>query len=240
VAGVRRQDARRGRWLLTLGGLLAVLVGIGQLAAPDEGAAAEGQARIDAPANGSSVTGKVEVRGRAVGSSPDAFDYYRVYMGAGDDPRLLRPVGRPVNDPVEQGLLETIDTTPNTPGAYIIVLRVFDKNGTYAESQVHVTVAAQATPTPFAFFEPLPTSAAYAGAASTLPQTAPAPMAVDTVDGSQPFQPYVVPDLPSRTTSQIPQITGPDNVFGPPTLEAMPNDPVQQDPALVDINLSTP
>jgi hypothetical protein len=96
--------------------------------------AAEDQARIDSPAEGAMVSGMVEIRGRAVGSTPEELDFYRLYVGVGDDPSSLRPIGRPFNRAVEQGVLATANAGLAMPGEYIVVLRVFDKSGCHVES----------------------------------------------------------------------------------------------------------
>jgi hypothetical protein len=159
----------------------------------------------------------VEIKGRAVGSKPEEFDFYRLYVGLGDNTTTLRPIGRPFNRPVEEGVLATANAGLAAPGDYILVLRVFDKDGSQVETQIHVTVA------------PLPTSDALAGAGSAPARPTMAPVTIDELDAGQPFQPFILPELPSRSVAPI-QPLG-------PTVETRPADPIQPDPVLDDVQI---
>jgi len=191
--------------------------------------AAEDRARIDSPAEGAVVSGMVEIKGRAVGSKPEEFDFYRLYVGLGDNTTTLRPIGRPFNRPVEEGVLATANAGLAAPGGYIVVLRVFDKDGSQVETQIHVTVAAQPTPTPFTVLTPLPTSDAFVGAGSAPARPTMAPVAMDELDASQPFQPFILPELPSSSVSPIQPLS--------PGLTPVAGDPIQSDPALHDVQI---
>ena len=203
-------------------GTLVVAALLALTAAPEARLqAAEDQARIDSPTTGSMVSGMVEIQGRAVGSPPEEFDFYRLYVGIADDPSTLRPIGRPFNKPVEQGVLATANAGLAMPRDYVVVLRVFDKSGNHVETSIAVTVAVQPTPTPFTVLTPLPTNAAFVGAPPARPTQV--PVAMDEADALQPFQPFVLPDLPSSSMAPIQQLgSGPE-------LDSRPSDPVKPD-----------
>ena len=213
--------------------MLAVAVLVALIAPSSPGLqAAEDQARIDSPAEGAVVSGMVEIKGRAVGSTPEEFDFYRLYVGLEQNMTTLRPIGRPFNRPVEDGVLATANAGLAAPGEYIIVLRVFDKDGGQVETQIQVTVAVQPTPTPFTVLTPLPTSAAFVDAGSAPARPTMVPVTIDELDASQPFQPFILPELPSRSVAPI-QPLGPG-------ITPIAGDPVQVDPITDDIEVAPP
>jgi hypothetical protein len=191
--------------------------------------AAQDQVRIDFPAEGAVVSGIVEIKGRAVGSKPEEFDFYRLYVGLEQNMSTLRPIGRPFNRPVEEGVLATANAGLAAPGDYIVVLRVFDKDGSQVETQIRVTVAAQATPTPFTVLTPLPTSDAFVNVGNAPARPTMGPVTIDELDASQPFQPYTLPELSSGSVAPI-QPLGPG-------LTPVAGDPIQVDPVLHDIRI---
>jgi hypothetical protein len=56
------------------------------------------------------------------------------------------------------------------------------------------------------------------------------PVNMDEVDALQPFQPFVLPDLPSRSVAPIPQVGAPSSPFNAPELDTRPSDPIQPAP----------
>ena len=91
---------------------------------------------IASPAIFSYVSGEVEITGRAGG---DNFNYYRVQIGAGLNPRQWLQVGDGRNTPVVDGTLAEWDTT-GLDGLYAIQLQVIDDNQVIQNAFIQVTV----------------------------------------------------------------------------------------------------
>ena len=105
-------------------------------------------ARIDAPIAGASIVGAVEVRGRAMTADPSKFSFYRLHYGSGSAPSSFRPIGNPVDQPVENGVLGQWDTSTLIAGEYTLQLTVYDTSGATSVARVLVNVLPAPTPTP--------------------------------------------------------------------------------------------
>jgi hypothetical protein len=125
--------------------LLALLVLAGAPTALTQG---DEVARIDTPVTGASIVGVTEIRGRAMTANSAAFSFYRLHYGAGSAPSSFRPIGSPVEQPVESGLLGVWDTAPLIPGEYTVQLTVYDTSGSTTTARVLVNVLPAPTPTP--------------------------------------------------------------------------------------------
>src|SRR4051812_257582 len=79
-------------------------------------------ARIDAPTAGAQVDGLVEIRGRAIVPESRRFAYYRLLVGIGRSPTIMRPLGPPYEQPVENGLLTAWDTDRFPSDEYLLTL----------------------------------------------------------------------------------------------------------------------
>jgi len=88
--------------------------------------------RITSPGVNQIVSGNVVIRGTA---SVDNFQYYKVEVGPGTNPRdnEWTVVGQLRKTPVNNGLLETFNSTAYPPGAYTLRLVVVDQTGNYPE-----------------------------------------------------------------------------------------------------------
>src|SRR4051794_40236282 len=105
-----RQAGTVIRYVLQAGGTLCLLL-LG--ASEPSGVAAQApaaEARIDAPVDGAQVDGVVQIRERATVHAGGRFAYYRLLIGIGRTPSIMRPFGPPYDQPVENGLLATWDT----------------------------------------------------------------------------------------------------------------------------------
>lgn len=200
--------------------LFALLLGV-------VGARAEDADRIDAPTNGDHVAGQVEVRGRAVGRDPSRFSFYRLHYGPGPAPSVLRPIGPPVDQPVDSGPLGVWDTATLSPGDYTLQLTVYDTGGSTNVIRIVVTVDPAPRPTRSGTQPPLvfatPGEAPTPGAApEAAPAQPPPPPPQDTsvrpvdVPPPSPRQPITLPDAP------------PPGVPPPPPLAPIPSDPIRQ------------
>jgi hypothetical protein len=105
-------------------------------------------ARIDQPVAGARIVGVVEVRGRAITADQSKFSFYRLHYGSGSAPSSFRPIGSPVDRPVENGVLGTWDTSPLIAGEYTLQLTVYDTAGATTIARVLVNVLPAPTPTP--------------------------------------------------------------------------------------------
>jgi hypothetical protein len=160
-------------------------------------------ARIDSPANGASVVGAVEIRGRAVTADRSHFSFYRLHYGAGASATSLRPIGAPVDRPVEDGVLGLWDTAPLFQGEYLLQLTVYDTSGGTTTAHVVVNVLPAPTPTPRTqptFVVPAP------GETPTTPDEDTGPT------------PTPLPELP-QLDPQIPQIVIPDQSQQQPPIQ---------------------
>lgn len=141
-------------------------------------------ASIDAPASGAQVDGVVEIRGRATVADGARFGFYRILIGAGRSPAVMRPLGPPYDRPVESGVLATWDTDRFPSGDYLLTLHVYGDDDAYVSASTVVTVAYKPTPTPLAILLPtgvdVPTAMADAMSAPA-PAPVEAPSALDVV-----------------------------------------------------------
>jgi hypothetical protein len=190
-------------------------------------------ARIDAPVAGSSIVGAVEVRGRAVLADRSKFSFYRLHYGSGSAPSSFRPIGNPVDQPVENGLLGNWDTSPLIAGEYTVQLTVYDTSGATTVARVLVNVLPAPTPTPLsqqpvripvAGETPTPDPENTGPTATPLPEIAPLVPQVPQIDTSPlnpglPIQPVQGPNStdPGFQPIQInPGQNNPQNLPGAP------------------------
>jgi hypothetical protein len=134
-------------------GAIAIAGAIVLLADAPGSASAEPQtpaaeARIDAPTAGAQVDGVVEIRGRAIVPEGRRFAFYRLLIGIGRSPAIMRPLGPPYDRPVESGLLATWDTDRFPSDEYQLTLQVYTTDDEYESASALVTVKAKPTPTP--------------------------------------------------------------------------------------------
>jgi hypothetical protein len=150
---VRDNEWRHATLAAMLGHVQAFLTGLSLIAllvlAGTPTALMQGDevARIDAPTAGASIIAAVEVRGRAITADPAQFSFYRLHYGPGPEPSSFRPIGSPVDQPVEDGVLGTWDTSPLIAGEYTLQLTVYDTAGTTTITRVLVNVLPAPTPT---------------------------------------------------------------------------------------------
>ena len=158
------------------------------------------EARIDAPADGAQVDGVVEIRGRATVSAGRQFAFYRVLIGIGRTPSIMRPLGPPYDQPVENGVLATWDTDRFPSDDYLLTLQVYDGDDEYASASALVTVKPKPTPTPLPLSLPNPVGVPPAIGAP-VPAAAPVPnepapalaVPIAPVDGAPPVEPSLMP-----------------------------------------------
>jgi hypothetical protein len=112
------------------------------------------EARIDAPTAGAQVDGVVEIRGRASVPVGEQFAYYRLLIGIGRSPAIMRPLGSAYDQPVESGLLATWDTDRFPSDEYQLTLQVYTTDDEYESASTLVTVKAKPTPTPITLAAP--------------------------------------------------------------------------------------
>lgn len=94
--------------------------------------------RITSPGTKQVIQGNFPVRGTANHSS---FQYYKLEVGQGNNPREWTVVGQLHYAPVNGGVLETFNANAYPPGTYTLRLVVVDQTGNYPEPcQVTVTV----------------------------------------------------------------------------------------------------
>jgi len=97
--------------------------------------------RITSPGVNQAVSGNVPIRGTA---NAENFQYYKIEVGPGANPRdnEWTVVGQLRKSPVNNGLLETFNSTAYPPGTYTLRLVVVDQTGNYPEP-CQVTIAVQ-------------------------------------------------------------------------------------------------
>jgi len=204
-----------------------------RLGAPEpSGVAAQAPAagaRIEVPADGAQVDGVVEIRGRATVPVGGQFSFYRLLIGIGRTPSIMRPLGPPYDRPVENGLLATWDTDRFPSDDYLLTLQVYESEDEYASASVLVTVKPKPTPTPLPLSIPNPigippaVEAPLPAAALVPNQAAPALVVpIAPVDGAPPVEPSLVP---------IPTIAPANAVF---PIQPIPLDPDDPGPFPVD------
>ena len=186
-------------------------------------------ASIDAPASGAQVDGVVEIRGRATVSDGAHFGFYRVLIGAGRSPAVMRPLGRPHDRPVESGVLATWDTDRFPSGEYLLALHVYDAEDGYETASAVVTVKPKPTPTPLAIL--LPT----VGTVPTLVPTSASVIAAGPVDAPPALNVVIAPfddGAPSIVApAPVPTIAPPRAVV---PIQPIPLDPNYPGPFPVD------
>jgi hypothetical protein len=111
-------------------------------------------ARIDAPTAGAQVDGIVEIRGRAIVPEDGRFAYYRLLIGIGRSPSIMRPLGPAYDQPVDNGLLALWDTDRFPSDQYLLTLQVYTTDDEYESASALVTVKAKPTPTPMTLSVP--------------------------------------------------------------------------------------
>lgn len=84
--------------------------------------------RITFPGVNQTVSGNTPIRGTAMHGS---FHYYKVEIGAGNDPQNWSVVGQLHYNVVNNGVLETLNGGGYTPGRYTLRLVVVDQTGNY-------------------------------------------------------------------------------------------------------------
>jgi len=85
---------------------------------------------ITSPSDGATVAGRVEIRGSAVLHYTDDFQFYKVELGAGEQPTLWSVIGL-YTTPVTNDTLATLDAGNLPEGVYTLRLTVVDKTGNY-------------------------------------------------------------------------------------------------------------
>lgn len=94
--------------------------------------------RITSPGMNQVVQGNVPVRGTA---NHESFQYYKIEIGQGNNPREWTVVGQLHQAPVNGGVLETFNANAYPSGIYALRLVVVDQTGNYPEPcQVTITV----------------------------------------------------------------------------------------------------
>ena len=134
-----------------------------------------------------------------VGSALDPqFWKYEVYYATEPNPgERWTTIGGVHETPVQDGLLETWDTTILPDGAYTLRLRVVDKTGNYREVFVHGVQVVNAAPTE----TPQPTSTPKPTATQT-----PAATPTFIIPTSPLAQPTATPTLARPTQSALPEV----------------------------------
>jgi membrane peptidoglycan carboxypeptidase len=82
------------------------------------------EAKVNYPGAFAHVAGKIEITGSAAGND---FSYYRLEVGHGLNPQQWLLIGEDMNQPVQDGILATWDTT-GLEGDYIVELLVIKKD----------------------------------------------------------------------------------------------------------------
>ncbi len=126
-----RAEMTNARWFPAPLALLALMH---LPVAPAPARQAPGYAEITQPSPGSPVEGIVTIRGSA--NHPSFASYDLSFAYAQDTTGTWFPIGSPATVPVVDGALGLWDTTPISPGRYILRLRVFLSTGAVLESQV--------------------------------------------------------------------------------------------------------
>jgi hypothetical protein len=200
-------------------------------------------ARIDAPADGAQVDGVVEIRGRATVTASGQFAFYRLLIGIGRTPSIMRPLGPPYDRPVENGVLATWDTDRFPSDEYLLTLQVYADDDSYESASVAVTVKNKPTPTPLPLSMPNPIGVPPAIGAP-VPAAAPVPnepsqslvAPIAPVDGAPPVEPSLMPiptigsageTIPIQPIPFDPDDPGPFAVDTPTTFSPsqLPGDP---------------
>jgi hypothetical protein len=102
-------------------------------------ACANPNARLTSPGVNQTVRGEVRVRGTA--NTPN-FQYYKIEVGAGPNPKQWRMVGQLHHSPVTGGVLGTFGSGAYPTGTYTLRLVAVDRTGNYPDP-CRVTVIVQ-------------------------------------------------------------------------------------------------
>ncbi|MCA1554550.1 MAG: hypothetical protein LC737_09245, partial [Chloroflexi bacterium] len=100
-------------------------------ACPDLGA------RIISPGTDARLSGTVSILGSANIAN---FQYYKIEFGIGDQPGSWTVIGQLHRQPVNNGVLEVVNTTSFAPGVYRLRLTVVDQSGNFPISPCSVRV----------------------------------------------------------------------------------------------------
>jgi len=155
----------------------------------------QAMSRISSPAENGVVRGVVPIVGSALDPQ---FWKYEVHYATEPNPReQWVTIGGVHETAVQDGLLETWDTTVLPDGAYSLRLRVVDRTGNYREVFVHGVHVANAAPTetPRPTGTPLPTATATPAATPTF-----------IIPTSPLAQPSATPTLARPTQSALPDV----------------------------------
>lgn len=160
----------------------------------------QAMSKIASPGESQMVRGVVPIVGSALDPQ---FWKYEVHYAPDPNPReQWIGIGGIHETPVQDGLLETWDTTIIPDGAYTLRLRVVDRTGNYREVFVRgvqvVNVAPTDTPVPRITNTPNPTPTATLAATPTF-----------IIPTSPLAQPSVTPTLARPTQSALPEVLDP-------------------------------
>jgi hypothetical protein len=162
------------------------------------GALLQAMSRIASPGENQMVRGVVPVVGSALDPQ---FWKYEVYYATEPNPReQWVTIGGIHEMAVQDGLLETWDTTILPDGTYTLRLRVVDKTGNYREVFVHGVLVVNAAPTD----TPRPTRPA--STPRPTPTITPAATPTFIIPTSPLAQPSVTPTLARPTQSALPDV----------------------------------
>jgi len=90
------------------------------------------------PSNGALLTGVTQLTGTA---DIEAFWYYKIEIGVGNNPSDWTVIGELHYGPVRDGLLGTVDANAFPPGEYTLRLVVVNNSGNFPEPcAVHITL----------------------------------------------------------------------------------------------------
>ena len=94
--------------------------------------------RITLPGMNASMSGRVAIQGTA---NHDRFQFYKVEYGQGDQPASWHVISDVRRNPVLNGVIEELDTTPLPNGIYWLRLTVVDQTGNFPPPcQVRVVI----------------------------------------------------------------------------------------------------
>jgi hypothetical protein len=175
--------------------LLTGLVWTAWTVSPSAGPWLQAMSRISSPAENGVVRGVVPIVGSAI--DPQFWKYEVHYATEPNPKEQWVAIGGVHQTPVQDGLLETWDTTTIPDGSYTLRLRVVDKTGNYREVFVHGVLVVNTAPTetPRPTDTPLPTSTITPAATPTF-----------IIPTSPLAQPSATPTLARPTRSALPDV----------------------------------
>ncbi len=155
----------------------------------------QAMSRIASPSENGVVRGVVPIVGSAL--DPQFWKYEVHYATEPNPKEQWVGIGGVHETAVQDGLLETWDTTVIPDGTYTLRLRVVDKTGNYREVFVHGVLVVNTAPTetPRPTNTPLPT-----------PTTTPAATPTFIIPTSPLAQPSATPTLARPTRSALPDV----------------------------------